>query len=79
MAGAVVAAAGGTASLTLPDLMYEEHMSNIQKHSIVIDTERASVTADKKHVQAIQKAEWDCIEENNANTTNRGSGHGPQG
>ena len=56
MAGAVVAAAGGTAPLTLPDLTYEEHMSNIREHSIVIDTKRASVMADKNLVQVNPKS-----------------------
>ena len=41
MAGTVAAAAGGTAPLTFPMLTYEEHMSNICEHSIVIDTEHA--------------------------------------
>ena len=48
MAGAIAAAAGGMAPLALPTLTYEEHMSNIQEDSIVIDTERTMVAADKK-------------------------------
>ena len=70
MAGAVAVATGGTAPLALLTLMYEEHMSNICEHSTTIDTEHATVAADKKHVQAIQKTKHEQIESSNTNTNN---------
>ena len=79
MAGAVATAAGGTEPLTLLMLMYKEHMSNRCEHSIVIDTEHAMVAADKKLVQAIQKAKCKWIESSNTNTNNQGTSHGGGG
>ena len=79
MDGVVTAATGGTAPLAFPSLTYEEHMSNIHEHSIAIDTECATVTAEKKHVQVIQKAKHKHVEVSNANTSSSGSGHGNTG
>ena len=53
MAGTVGTATGGTAPLTLPMSMYEEHMLNIHKHPSIIDTEHATAAADQEHIQAI--------------------------
>ena len=68
-----------TAPMALSTLSYEEHMSNIQEHSIMIDTEHATTATDKKHTQSIQKVEHECLEASNANSVNCNSGHGTGG
>ena len=79
MARVIGAAAASTALMALSTLSYEEHMSNIQEHSIMIDTERATTATDKKHTQSIQRVEHECLEASNANSVNCNSGHGTGG
>ena len=69
----MASAAGGVTPPAIPNVTYEPHMSHIHEHSILIDTEHAAINAEKKRVQAIQKAEHDHLEVNSSNTT---SGHG---
>ena len=64
----IAAAAGGIVPTDIPDVTYEEHMSRIHEHCILIDTERALTVADKKRTQAIQKAERERVEANNTDT-----------
>ena len=47
MATTIAAAAGGIVPTDIPDVTYEEHMSRIREHCILIDTERALTVADK--------------------------------
>ena len=56
MATTIATAAGGIVPTDIPDVTYEEHMSRIREHCILIDTERALTVADKKRTQSIQKA-----------------------
>ena len=76
MATTITTATGGIVPTVIPDVTYEEHMSRICEHCILIDTERATTTTDKKHVQAIQKAECERVETNNANLSQQGRGGG---
>ena len=48
MATTIAAAASGIVPTAIPDVTYEEHMSRIREHCILIDTERALTAADKK-------------------------------
>ena len=74
MATTIAAAAGGIVPTDIPDVTYEEHMSHIHEHCILIDTERALTVADKKRTQAIQKAERERVEVNNTNLSQQGRG-----
>ena len=76
MATTITAAASGIVPTAIPDITYEEHMSRIREHCILIDTEWATTAADKKRVQAIQKAEHERVEMNNANLAQQGHGGG---
>ena len=78
MATTIAAATGGIVPTDIPDVTYEEHMSCIREHCILIDMERALTAADKKHTQAIQKAERKRVEANSTNLSQqgRGPGHG---
>ena len=58
----------------IPDVTYLEHMSHIHEHCILINMEQDTTAADKKHVQAIQKAEFERVETNNANLSQQGHG-----
>ena len=51
-------------------------MSRIREHCILIDMERALTAADKKHTQAIQKAERERVEANSTNLSQQGRGPG---
>ena len=48
MATTIAEAAGGIVPTDIPDVTYEEPMSCIREHCILIDTERALTAADKK-------------------------------
>ena len=50
MATTITAAAGRIVPIAIPDVTYEEHISRIREHCILIDTERATTAADKKRV-----------------------------
>ena len=76
MATTIAAAASGIVPTAIPDVTYEEHMSRIHPHCILIDTEWATTAADKKRVQGIQKAERERVETNNANLSQQGRGGG---
>ena len=76
MATTIATAAGGIVPTAIPDITYEEHMSHIREHCILIDTEQATTAADKKCVQVIQKAECKRVETNNANLSQKGRGGG---
>ena len=76
MATTIPAAAGGIVPTAIPDVTYEEHMTRIREHCILIVTERATTAADKKLVQAIQKAERERVEANNVNLSQQGCGGG---
>ena len=81
MATTIATAASGIVPTAIPDVTYEEHMSRIREHCILIDTERATTAADKKCIQAIQKAKCKRVETNNTNLSQqgRGGGHGTGG
>ena len=76
MATTIAAAASGIVPTAIPDVTYEEHMSRIREHCILIDTEWALTAADKKRTQAIQKAERERVEANNMNLSQQGGGPG---
>ena len=64
--------ASATDSLTppaIPDVMHKAHMSHLHECAILMDMEHTTVTAQKKRVQALQKAEQDHLEANSSNTT----------
>ena len=76
MATTIAAAASGIVPTAIPDVTYEEHMSRIREHCILIDKERALTAVDKKHIQAIQKAECERVDTNNMNLSQQGRGGG---
>ena len=74
--------ASAATSLTpsaISDVTYKKHMSHLCEHAILMDTEQATITAEKKRVQAFQKAEWDCLEANSLNTMGGHSNSGCTG
>ena len=69
MSSIMASTAGRLTPMHFPDVTYEAHMSCIHEHAILIDTECAVVNAEKRQVQAIQKAEHDHLEVNSSNST----------
>ena len=68
MSTIMASGAGGLTPPAIPDIIYKAHMSHLHKHAIHTDIEHATVTVEKKRVQAIQNNEWDCLEANSSNT-----------